>query len=413
MQPQSSRTELKRFWQKPWKNNPVTPAVSHEDFQQTSALSGLFLSHHSFPGLKDTKFRSLAKSYGKIGKPLGEGAGGNVRLITSRESSQVLYAVKEFRHREEVESIRDYTKKLNAEYCIGLALKHPNIIETIEIIHEAADHVYQVMEYCEYDLFAIVMSGKMSKAEIYCDFKQIMNGVKYMLDSGLAHRDLKLDNCVINAQGIVKIIDFGSAVVYRYPETEKINYATGIVGSDPYLAPEVVSHMKYDPRPSDIWSAAMIFCCMLMRKFPWKSPRLSDPSFRQFVESFKDDKPASAFSLSNRLLMCLPTEVQSLVKGMLILDPAKRYTIEQCWEDPWLSSIHFCTLHYEYDDGSSSSLSDYNASEPVNGKRRKITSKTLVPVAGHSHTNVEFDDAHIASLEKKKTKKKLKEGKNH
>lgn len=412
MQPQSSRTELRRFLQKPWKNNSVTPAVSHENphLESNSAWSVLSSSHHSSPTPKDNKLRTLAKSYGKMGKPLGEGAGGNVRLITSRDSSQVLFAVKEFRHREEIESIRDYTKKLNAEYCIGLTLKHPNIIETIEIIHEATNHVYQVMEYCEYDLFAIVMSGKMSKAEIYCDFKQIMNGVKYMLDSGLAHRDLKLDNCVINSQGIVKIIDFGSAVVYRYPETEKINNATGIVGSDPYLAPEVVSNMTYDPRPADIWSAAIIFCCMLMRKFPWKSPRLSDSSFRQFADSFKDDKPVSAFSMSNRLLMSLPTEVQPLVKGMLTLDPVKRYTIDQCWEDPWLSSIQFCTLHYVYEDGSNSSLSDYNASEPVNGKRRKIKSKTLVSVAGHSHTNVDFDDAHIATLEKKKKKN---EGKSH
>lgn len=409
LQTQPSRIELKRFLQKPWKINAVSPEVSqdhnHHNSQQKSSSSASSSRHNSFIGLKDSSFRSLTKTYGKVGKPLGEGAGGNVRLITARNSSQVLYAVKEFRHRDSFENLRDYNKKINAEYCIGIALKHPNIIETIDIIHEAADHVYQVMEYCEYDLFAIVMSGKMSKAEIYCDFKQIMNGVKYMLDAGLAHRDLKLDNCVINSQGIVKIIDFGSAVVYRYPGTEKINNATGIVGSEPYLAPEVVSKMNYDPRPSDIWSAAIIFCCMLMRRFPWKSPRLSDPSFRQFIESFKDDEPTSALSLSNRLLKCLPKEVEPLMQGMLAVDPTKRYTIEQCWADPWLSSIHFCTLHYVYDDGSSTCLPDYNSSELIYGKRRNIKSKTLVPAVGHSHTNVSFDDAHIASLEKKKKKK--------
>lgn len=113
---------------------------------------------------------------------------------------------------------------MTGEYCIGLTLKHPNIIETVDIIYET-DKIYQVMEYCEYDLFAIVMSGKMSKEEIYCDFKQMINGVKYMHECGLAHRDLKLDNCVINSQGIVKLIDFGSAVVFRYPETEKIHEA--------------------------------------------------------------------------------------------------------------------------------------------------------------------------------------------
>lgn len=56
-----------------------------------------------------------------------------------------------------------------------------------------------------------------------------------------------------------------------------------MVGSDPYLAPEVYDHSKYDPRPADIWSIAIIFCCMTLRRFPWKAPRTSDNSYRLFV----------------------------------------------------------------------------------------------------------------------------------
>lgn len=55
------------------------------------------------------------------------------------------------------------------------------------------------------------------------------------------------------------------------------------MGSDPYLAPEVYDHSKYDPRGADIWSIAIIFCCMTLRRFPWKAPRLSDNSYRLFV----------------------------------------------------------------------------------------------------------------------------------
>lgn len=61
--------------------------------------------------------------------------------------------------------------------------------------------------------------------------------------------------------------------------------ATGIVGSDPYLAPEVYDEKKYDPRPTDIWSLAIIFCCMTLRRFPWKQPRVSDNSYRLFVST--------------------------------------------------------------------------------------------------------------------------------
>lgn len=60
---------------------------------------------------------------------------------------------------------------------------------------------------------------------------------------------------------------------------------TGIVGSDPYLAPEVYDEKKYDPRPTDVWSLAIIFCCMTLRRFPWKQPRTTDNSYRLFVST--------------------------------------------------------------------------------------------------------------------------------
>jgi len=100
---------------------------------------------------------------------------------------------------------------------------------------------------------------------------------------GLAHRDLKLDNVVVNEHGIMKLIDFGSAVVFRYPFEDDIVQASGIVGSDPYLAPEVYDGKRYDPRPTDIWSLAIIFCCMTLRRFPWKLPQMTDNSFKLFV----------------------------------------------------------------------------------------------------------------------------------
>lgn len=59
----------------------------------------------------------------------------------------------------------------------------------------------------------------------------------------------------------------------------------GIVGSDPYLAPEVYDEKRYDPRFTDIWSLAIIFCCMSLRRFPWKQPRISDNSYHLFVST--------------------------------------------------------------------------------------------------------------------------------
>lgn len=56
-----------------------------------------------------------------------------------------------------------------------------------------------------------------------------------------------------------------------------------MVGSDPYLAPEVYDERKYDPQAVDIWSLAIIYCCMSLRRFPWKVPRMTDNSYKLFA----------------------------------------------------------------------------------------------------------------------------------
>lgn len=139
------------------------------------------------------------------------------------------------------------------------------------------------MEYAPYDLFSVVMTSGMTRPEIYCVFRQICDGVDYLHGMGLAHRDIKLDNCVMTTNNIVKLIDFGTATVFHYPG-KATTKATGIVGSDPYLAPEVISGHSYDPRKTDVWSVAMIFLCMVLHRFPWKLPDpKNDPSFKAFV----------------------------------------------------------------------------------------------------------------------------------
>jgi hypothetical protein len=167
----------------------------------------------------------LSSKYGKIGKVLGSGAGGSVKLMKRSEDSTV-FAVKEFRPRHPYETEKEYVKKLTAEFCVGSALHHGNIIETLDIMTEKGKW-YEVMEYAPYDLFAIVMSGKSSKAEVTCDFLQILSGVTYLHSMGLAHRDLKLDNVVVSEHGIMKIIDFGSAHVFKYPFESDIVLASG------------------------------------------------------------------------------------------------------------------------------------------------------------------------------------------
>ncbi|KFY63541.1 hypothetical protein V496_03849 [Pseudogymnoascus sp. VKM F-4515 (FW-2607)] len=274
-----SMSELKRFLkiggQKKSKRNASPSSSSLKSGTRTPT------SQRSLQQLPFGEDHGLTSKYGKFGKVLGAGAGGSVRLM-KRSSDGTTFAVKEFRARHAYETEREYTKKVTAEFCIGSTLHHGNIIETLDIIHEKGKW-YEVMEYAPYDLFAIVMTGKMSREEVSCSFLQILSGVTFIHGMGLAHRDLKLDNVVVNEFGIMKLIDFGSASMFKYPFETEIVLATGIVGSDPYLAPEVYDERKYDPQPADIWSLAIIFCCMSLRRFPWKMPRMTDNSYRLFA----------------------------------------------------------------------------------------------------------------------------------
>ncbi|TIB94191.1 Pkinase-domain-containing protein [Wallemia mellicola] len=282
-------------------NSPCTSSSS------SSSLHRRTSSHESSTDLGEDHAH-LTRKYGKWVKTLGTGAGGTVRLIAkkkhslSRSSSSLsslsntptIHAVKEFRARKQGETQKEYVKKVTAEFCVGITLKHRNIIQTVDIISEKG-HYYEIMEYAPYDLFSVVMSGKMSRGEIYCVFRQIVDGVDYLHNMGLAHRDLKLDNCVLTSDSTVKLIDFGTATVFQYPG-KKSTKATGVVGSDPYLAPEVLYSAtesaqreglkEYDPRLADIWSIGIIFICMLLRRFPWKIPEeKSDQSYALFVKA--------------------------------------------------------------------------------------------------------------------------------
>jgi WD repeat-containing protein 48 len=220
-----SMSELKRFFKMGHRSKPPDSPTSAG--KRSSRGSGKGTPYQMAPdNVPFADDHGLNSKYGKMGRVLGSGAGGSVRLL-KRNSDGVTFAVKQFRDRHSWESLKEYSKKVTAEFCIGSTLHHGNIIETLDIIQEGS-HWYEVMEYAPYDLFAIVMTGKMSKEEIACSFKQILSGVAYLHGMGLAHRDLKLDNVVVNDRGIMKLIDFGSAVVFRYPFENDIVPASGM-----------------------------------------------------------------------------------------------------------------------------------------------------------------------------------------
>ncbi|PNY23121.1 Serine/threonine-protein kinase oca2 [Tolypocladium capitatum] len=350
--------DLKRFFRKSGQHH-------HHKKRDSSPAASVKAGMRTPPGSRSTQQlpfgddHGLTSKYGKLGKVLGSGAGGSVRLMRRKEDNTV-FAVKEFRARHTYESEREYNKKVTAEFCVGSTLHHGNIIETLDILQEKG-RWFEVMEYAPYDLFAIVMTGKMSREEIKCCFLQILNGVTYLHSVGLAHRDLKLDNVVVSDKGIMKIIDFGSAHVFKYPFENGTVAAKSIVGSDPYLAPEVYDSKEYDAAAVDIWSLAIIFCCMTLRRFPWKIPRMTDNSYKLFAAD-----PTPGYD-PKRLV------VPSRSTSQLATTPARDFLTEDDVKDKSHGSQHHPSDQKRKEpEATSTHGDDQSQKEGSTGERREI-----------------------------------------
>lgn len=318
-------TDLRRFFKSPKKHRK-------KEFLAPSNLS--IRSKSSVASFGNEFNRDLEGKYGKWGRFVGKGAGGSVRLIR-RDTDEKTFAVKQFRKRQAQENEKEYIKKVTAEFCIGSTLHHVNIIETLDMIQEGHNY-YVIMEFAPNDLFNIVMSGKMTPQEVACCWRQLLNGVDYLQQMGLAHRDLKLDNMVLDERGIVKIIDFGCAIVNKYPHKPQVIRSKGICGSDPYIAPEQFTEPDYNARLTDVWSCGIIFICMSIRRFPWRLARPEkDQSYKNYI--------TPAGNGAEKLLNLLPAESRSIIHRILTPSITDRATLQDVLNDKWVQSISFCT----------------------------------------------------------------------
>ncbi|CAL9730035.1 hypothetical protein MOUN0_I05028 [Monosporozyma unispora] len=349
-------------------------------------------SHSTVLELEDIKDK-----YGEIGKLLGSGANGSVHIIT-RQSDHIKFAIKQFRARQYKESNTHYFKRCNQEYLIGSSLKHCNIVDIIDFImikdessNATSNYLYyEIMEFLPIDLFNVVMSNDMSRFEINCCFKQLLEAVTFLHEQGIAHRDLKLDNCCMTSDGILKLIDFGSSFVFQYPFEPQQIMATGVMGSDPYLSPELYSpdnkgftQDEYNAAKVDIWSLAIIYCCMILRRFPWKCPRSSDLNFKTFLMPDNEPHDYSTSATTHeqlvekrrhlreigedpsqikfpdhlrqkihpkdlhgpyKLFRLLPHGCRPIISQMMAISPQERPTMKQIMQDSWVQNIDNCTV---------------------------------------------------------------------
>lgn len=207
-----------------------------------------------------TIYAEQSKLLGRYSKSVGKGATANVRLVHKKgDPNGEVYAAKEFRGKSSREASDEYEKKVKSEYCIAKSVHHPNIVETFSLCTHHGRWI-QVMEFCDQgDLFSLVnqkyLSGDAHLVDRLCLFKQLVQGLNYLHEKGIAHRDVKLENLLLTKQSKLKITDFGVSEVFSGPhpgpglvdERVGVNQgearlcAPGICGSPPYIAPEVIA----------------------------------------------------------------------------------------------------------------------------------------------------------------------------
>lgn len=261
--------------------------------QMKSENGGLASASDSRKGPTNTA--TLVEKYGKCQEVVGRGAFGIVRISHKRVQNgagEQLYAVKEFRRRPE-ENERKYSKRLTAEFCISSSLRHPNVIHTLDLLQDAKGDYCEVMEFCAGgDLYTLVLSaGKLEVAEADCFFKQMMRGVEYMHEMGVAHRDLKPENLLLTSHGALKITDFGNGECFRMAWEGEPHMVTGLCGSAPYIAPEEYIDKEFDARAVDVWATGVIYMAMRTGRHLWRvAKRDEDDFFNNYLMGRRDEE---------------------------------------------------------------------------------------------------------------------------
>ena len=238
---------------------------------------------------------TLVQKYGKCQEIVGRGAFGIVRISHKPDPKdskiEKLYAVKEFRRRPQ-ESPKKYQKRLTSEFCISSALRHPNIIHTLDLLPDAKGDYCEVMEFCAGgDLYTLVLAaGHLEVKEADCFFKQLMCGVEYLHEMGVAHRDLKPENLLLTAHGALKITDFGNGECFRMAWEKEAHMTAGLCGSAPYIAPEEYTDREFDPRAVDVWATGVIYMAMRTGRHLWRiAKKDEDEFFARYLEGRKDE----------------------------------------------------------------------------------------------------------------------------
>ncbi|NWW30928.1 HUNK kinase, partial [Panurus biarmicus] len=258
-----------------------------------------------------------------IGRKLGEGSFAKVReglhVITGEKVAVKVIDKKRAKKDTYV------TKNLRREGQIQQMIRHPNIAQLLDIL-ETENSYYLVMELCPGGnlMHKIYEKKRLEEHEARKYIRQLILAVEHLHRAGVVHRDLKIENLLLDEDNNIKLIDFGlsnCAGILGYSDP----FSTQC-GSPAYAAPELLARKKYGPK-IDVWSIGVNMYAMLTGTLPFTVEPFSLRALYQKMV----DKEMNPF----------PTQLSSaainFLRSLLEPDPAKRPNIQQALANRWLN----------------------------------------------------------------------------
>ncbi|EYU26515.1 hypothetical protein MIMGU_mgv1a009739mg [Erythranthe guttata] len=197
----------------------------------------------------------------------------------------------------------------------------------IERGHKTPMHPAIVMEYAAGgELFErICPAGRLSEDESRYFFQQLISGVNYCHAMQICHRDLKLENTLLDGSPAprLKICDFGyskSSLLHSRPKST--------VGTPAYIAPEVLSRREYDGKLADVWSCGVTLYVMLVGAYPFEDQE--DPkNFRKTIQRIM----AVQYKIPD--YVHISQDCRHLLSRIFVANAARRITIKDIKSHPW------------------------------------------------------------------------------
>ena len=251
-----------------------------------------------------------------LGKKIGQGTFATVRLATHIKTNEIV-AIKilDKEKMKEIDKIRS-----NREIKILKKMRHRNIVHLYNDIN-TEKLIYLIMEYVKgKELLAYINEkNKLNENESCYYFQQIISGIEYLEKLKIVHRDIKLENIIIEDNKNIKILDFGLSNFYQ-----KNNILYSSCGSLCYASPEMVEGKKYSGSCVDIWPSGIVLFAMLCGYLPF-----TDSNEQKLFKKIVEGKLYFPHYLSE--------QAKDLLNKVLTKDPLKRITINKIKKHPWFN----------------------------------------------------------------------------